>query len=175
MKVRWNKFFFSKLQLTYNISQFRKFHLKMLKNHQDIAFFVDPFKFKLHESLKRTDVRNVSFVLSVHLFVFDLCDVKSSFTKILCCVTLYCVLCYMTLHYKFNDQRFIYRSKRHAQSVCILNKKEWFFQMKIKWSFKMITKKKTGRLTKFGRTIHPKNRIISLWSAYWKNSDKLVQ
>ena len=39
----------------------------------------------------------------------------------------------------------------------------------------MITKKKTGRHTKFARTIHPKNEIIPLLSAYWKNSEKLIQ
>ena len=53
----------------------------MLKNRQDFAFFVDPFKFELYENLKRTDVRNLSFILSVHLSVFNVCNVKSSFTS----------------------------------------------------------------------------------------------
>ena len=55
----------------------------MLKNHkndQDVAFFVDVFKFELYENLKRTDVRNLSFIISVHFFVLDLCNVKSFFT-----------------------------------------------------------------------------------------------
>ena len=60
--------FFSTLQLTCNIVKFRKFHFKILKNHRDIAFFLDPFKFELYENLKRTDVRNLRFILSVHLF-----------------------------------------------------------------------------------------------------------
>ena len=50
----------------------------MLKNHHDIAFFVDTFIFELHENWERPDVRNLSFILSVHLFVLDLCIVKSS-------------------------------------------------------------------------------------------------
>ena len=37
----------------------------MLKNQQDFPFFVDPFKFELCENLKRTDIRNLSFILSV--------------------------------------------------------------------------------------------------------------
>ena len=55
----------------------------MLKNHQDIAFFVDPFKYEFYESLNRTDIRNLSFILSVNLSVLDLCNVRlrSSFTK----------------------------------------------------------------------------------------------
>ena len=39
----------------------------------------------------------------------------------------------------------------------------------------MVTKKKACRLSKFGRTIYPKNGIFPLLSVYWKNSDKLVQ
>ena len=39
----------------------------------------------------------------------------------------------------------------------------------------MITKEKAGRHTKFGITIHPKNGIIPLLSAYWKYSEKLIQ
>ena len=35
----------------------------MLKYHQDFVFFVDPFKFALHENLERTDIRNRSFIL----------------------------------------------------------------------------------------------------------------
>ena len=38
----------------------------------------------------------------------------------------------------------------------------------------MITKKKAGRLTKFGRIIHLENGIIPLLSAYEKKSEKLV-
>ena len=72
-------FFFSTLQLTCNIRNIRKFHLKMLKNHQDFAFFVDPFNFELYKNLERTNVRNLSFLLTVHHFVLDLCNVKSSF------------------------------------------------------------------------------------------------
>ena len=51
----------------------------MLKNHQNTGLFADPFEFELYEILKRTDVRTLSFILSVHLFVLDLCNVKSSF------------------------------------------------------------------------------------------------
>ena len=40
----------------------------MFKNHQDIAFFVDPFIFELYEKWERPDVRNLSFMLSVDLF-----------------------------------------------------------------------------------------------------------
>ena len=36
-------------------------------------------------------------------------------------------------------------------------------------------KRKTGRFTKFGRTIHPKNVIVPLLNAYCKNLEKLVQ
>ena len=39
----------------------------------------------------------------------------------------------------------------------------------------MAMKRKTGRFTKFGRTIHPKNVIVPLLNAYWKNLEKLVQ
>ena len=46
-----------------------------------LYFFVDPFKFDLYENLKRTDITNLSFILSVHLFVLDLCNVKSSFMR----------------------------------------------------------------------------------------------
>ena len=127
MKIEWNKLFSLHTALTCNIRQLRKFHFKMFKNHQDFAFFVDPFQFELHNNLKRTDVRNLSFIISVHLFVLDLCNVKSSFVRF-CCVTLYCVFCYITLSYKFNGHRFIYRSKRHAQNACIFNKNEWFFK-----------------------------------------------
>ena len=42
--------FFSILQLTFNIRQIKKLYLKILENHQDFAFFVDPFKFKLYEN-----------------------------------------------------------------------------------------------------------------------------
>ena len=63
------------------IRQLRKFHFKVLKNNQDIEFVVDPFKFELYENLKRTNVRNLFFILSVHRFVLDLCNVKSSFTR----------------------------------------------------------------------------------------------
>ena len=37
----------------------------MLKNHQDIAFFVDPFKFKLHESLKSFKNFNIEKVWDI--------------------------------------------------------------------------------------------------------------
>ena len=67
----------------------------MLKNRQDNAFFVEPFKFDLLENLKRTDVRSLSLILSVHIFVLDLCKCKVFFYKILCCVTLHCFLCYI--------------------------------------------------------------------------------
>ena len=50
----------------------------MLKNHQDFAFFVDSFKFELSENLKRHDVRNLSFILSEHRFVLDLCNAMLS-------------------------------------------------------------------------------------------------
>ena len=39
----------------------------------------------------------------------------------------------------------------------------------------MIIEKKAGKLTKFGRTILPKNGIIPLLSTYWKNLEALVQ
>ena len=52
---------------------------------------------------------------------------KVFFYEIFCCVTLHCVLCYITFHYKFNGHRFIYRSKRHAQSTCIFLKKRMVF------------------------------------------------
>ena len=39
----------------------------------------------------------------------------------------------------------------------------------------MIKKKKAIWLTKFERTIHPKNGIFPLLTAYCKNSEKLVQ
>ena len=39
----------------------------------------------------------------------------------------------------------------------------------------MITKKKAGGLTKFGRIIYSKNGIILLLSAYRKKSEKTVQ
>ena len=58
-----------------------KFHFKMLKNHQDFAFFVDPFKFEPYENLKRIDVRNLAFIISAHPFVLDLCNMKSYFTR----------------------------------------------------------------------------------------------
>ena len=80
MKIEGNKSFFSTLQLLCNIREFKKFHFKMLKNHQDFPCFVDPFKYVLNANLKRTDVRNLSFMLSVHLFVLELCNIKSSFT-----------------------------------------------------------------------------------------------
>ena len=48
------QYFFSILQLTFNIRQIKKSYLKILENHQDFAFFVDSFKFKLYENLKRT-------------------------------------------------------------------------------------------------------------------------
>ena len=51
----------------------------MLQNRQDLAFFVDPSKFELYESLKRTDLRNLSFTLFVHLFLLDL--LKPSFKR----------------------------------------------------------------------------------------------
>ena len=57
----------------------------------------------------------------------------------------------------------------------IFNKKGFFFRMKITLSFKMVMKRKTGRFTKFGRTIQPKNVIVPLLNAYWKNLEKLVQ
>ena len=113
----------------------------------------------------------IYLLYSLYILLY-LCNLRYSFTRF---SLLYCVLCYITLHYKFNGQRFVYRSKWQAQSVCIFNKKEWFFQMKIKSLLKMITNKKASRLTKFGSTIHPKNGIIPLLSAYWKNSGKLVQ
>ena len=50
----------------------------MLKNHQSFTFFVDPFDSELYENLKRTDVKNLSFRLSVHLFVLY---VTSSFMR----------------------------------------------------------------------------------------------
>ena len=53
----------------------------MLQNREDFAFFVDPSKFELYESLKRTDLRNLSFTLFVHFFLLDLCNVKPSFTR----------------------------------------------------------------------------------------------
>ena len=59
--------------------------------------------------------------------------------------------------------------------MCIFNKKDFFFRMKITLSFKIIMKRKTGRFTKFGRTIHPKNVIVPLLNAYCKNLEKLVQ
>ena len=40
---------------------------------------------------------------------------------------LYYNLCLIILRYKFNGHRFIYKLKRHAQKVCIFNKKECFF------------------------------------------------
>ena len=80
MKIEGNKSFFSTLQLLCNIREFKKFNFKMLKNHQDFPCFVDPFKYVLNANLKRTDVRNLSFMLSVHLFVLELCNIKSSFT-----------------------------------------------------------------------------------------------
>ena len=43
----------------------------MLKDHQDIAFFADPFKFEMYENLKRIDVRKLSFLLFVHLCVLN--------------------------------------------------------------------------------------------------------
>ena len=69
MKIEWNKFFFTILQLSFNIRQFRKFDFKMLKKYQDFVFFGDPFKFELYENLKRTDDRNLPSILSVHLIV----------------------------------------------------------------------------------------------------------
>ena len=70
----------------------------MLKNHHDIAFFVDTFIFELHENWGRPDVTNLSFILSVHLFVLDLCIVKSSLQDSLFCnITLRSLLHKLTL------------------------------------------------------------------------------
>ena len=130
-----SKFFFSALQLTCNIRQFRKFHFKIINDHRDFAFFVDPYKFDLYENLERTDVRNLSLILLVYLFLLDLCNVKASFAR----YSSYCELRNTALrslldnivHYKFNDHRFIYRSKRHAQSGLSLTRKNVFCQTKI--------------------------------------------
>ena len=58
--------FFSTLQLTSNIRQFRKFNLKMLKNHQDFAFFVDTYKF---ENLKELTLE-IYFLYPLYMFLF---------------------------------------------------------------------------------------------------------
>ena len=129
MEIEWNKLFFSIPQLTCTIRQFRKFHFQMLKYHQDFVFFVDPFKFELHENLERTDIRNRSFILCTSNLPMQC---KVFFYKILSYVTLYCVLCYITLHHKFNGHRLVYRSKGHAESVFSLRRKNFFFQTKIK-------------------------------------------
>ena len=61
--------------------QFKTFRFKVLTNHRDIAFCVDALKFELYENLKRTDVRNLSFILSLHRFVLELCNVKPFCTR----------------------------------------------------------------------------------------------
>ena len=117
MKIESKKFFFSTLQLTCNIRQFRKFHFKTLKKYQNFAFFAESFKFELYKNLKRSEARNLFFILSVNLFVLDLCNVKSSFTRF-CCLTLHWVLCYMTLHYRLNGSP-VHLHIKMTRSKCV--------------------------------------------------------
>ena len=49
------------MQLTCNIRYIRKFHFKIVKDRQDIAFCVESFKFELYKNLKRADARKLSF------------------------------------------------------------------------------------------------------------------
>ena len=125
MKIEWNKFFFSTLQLTCNIRQSRKFHLKTPLN------------------LSCTKIWKV---LSCNIIFHTLCTsfctwtmpCKILFFEFLCCVTLQCVICYII------EWSPVHLQIKTTRSTCVyLNKKEWFFQMKIKWSFKIITNKKS--------------------------------
>ena len=88
MKIEWNNPF-SKLQLTCNIRQFRKFQFKMLKNNQDVAFFVGPFEFELYKSLKQTDIGKISFILFPLVFSTWPIESKVFYYEILCCIVFF--------------------------------------------------------------------------------------
>ena len=131
MKIKWTKIFFSTLQLTCNIRQFRKLHFKMLKNHQDNVFFCQPLQIWVVQKFEKSWCKKFAFhtlSYSCTSFCTRPMQCKVFFYKIPCCITLQCVLCYITLHYKFNSQHFIYRSKLHAQKVCLsLTRNNGFF------------------------------------------------
>ena len=109
---------------------------------------------------------------SFHNFCTSFCpwlmQYEVLFYEILCCVTFHCVLCYITLHYKFNSHQFTYRSKQHAQKVCIFNKKCFFFSIEDTMIIQNNYKEKSWLAYKIWKNHPSKNGIISLLSTYRK-------
>ena len=133
--------FFFTLQLTCNIRLF-KISFQNVEESSRFCIFCGSLQIWAVWKFEKNWRQKFSF----HNFCTSFCpwlmQYEVLFNKILGCVTFHCVLCYITLHYKFNSHQFTYRSKQHTQKMCIFNKKNFFFNWRYNDHSKRLQRKK---------------------------------